>query len=206
VDFFTNGNHVWGNKDGYKHLDDPHFPVIRPANYPSDEVPGDGYRIIEDSVGNKILIVNLIGRVFMRKDFDCPFKKMDEILDEVKKEKLAAIFVDFHAEATSEKYALAHYLDGRISALIGTHTHVPTADCHILENGTALMSDAGMVGAVDSIIGVRKDSIIKSFLNQMPMKHEPETSGQMVLNSVMIEIDDKTKKALNIYHIQKFSD
>lgn len=205
VDFFTNGNHVWGNNDGAKHLDDPNFPVIRPANFPSDDIPGDGYRIIKDSKGNKVLVVCLMGRVFMKKDYDCPFIKMDQILEEVKKEKLAAIFVDFHAEATAEKYALAHYLDGRVSALIGTHTHVPTADSHILEDGTAFMSDAGMVGAVDSVIGVKKDIIIKSFLTQLPVKHEPETSGQMVFSSVMVEIDEKTKKALNIHHIQKFS-
>ncbi len=205
VNFFTNGNHVWGNKDGVNRLGNSNFPVIRPANYPGEETPGEGYRIIKDGNGKKILIANLMGRVFMKKDYDCPFRKMDQILKETSKEKLSGIFLDFHAEATAEKIALAHYLDGRVSAVIGTHTHVPTADCQILEKGTAFMSDAGMVGPTNSVIGVKKEIIIQSFLDQMPVKYQPETTGKMIFSSVMIEVDEKTKKALNIYHIQKFN-
>ena len=205
VDFFTSGNHFMGAKDGVAKLDDPDFPVIRPANYPSEGVPGRGYEIIKDSAKNKVLIVNLMGRVFLKKDFDCPFRVMDKILQETKGENLSAIFVDFHAEATSEKIALGQYLDGRVSAVIGTHTHVATCDSRILGEGTAYMSDVGFVGPLDSIIGVQKDTVINSFLTQLQFKHEPETTGEIVFNAVLVEVDEKTRKALNVEHVRKIS-
>ncbi len=201
IDFFTAGNHTWSNVDGVKQLEEKNSPIIRPANFSASEIPGRGHKIIKCKNGEKILIINLIGRVFMKKNFECPFRKAEEILKETKQEKLSAIFVDFHAEASSEKMALGFYLDGKISALIGTHTHVPTADYRILENGTAYMTDAGMTGPLDSVIGVKKELIIKNFLTQMSVKHEPEVSGKMVLSGVLIDIDSKTKKALNIQHI-----
>jgi len=203
INFFTLGDHTWGNTKGVMKLNDHKVPIIRPANYPDFNTPGRGYAIVEDNSMNRILIINLLGRVFMKNDFDCPFRAVDRILRETAHEYLNGIFVDFHAEATSEKYALAFYLDGRVSAVLGTHTHVATADARILEGGTAAMSDAGMNGSLDSVIGVRKDIIINGFLSQRPAKHDPETSGRMIFNSVLIELDIKTKKALNIQHIQK---
>jgi 2',3'-cyclic-nucleotide 2'-phosphodiesterase len=205
VDFFTSGNHFMGEKEGFAKLDDPDFPVIRPANYPPESVPGRGYAVIEDDAKNKILIVNLMGRVFMKKDFDCPFRVMDKILEETADENLSAIFVDFHAEATSEKAAFGHYLDGRVSAVIGTHTHVATRDLQIFEGGTAYMSDVGFVGPMNSVIGVQKDLIINSFLTQLPRKLEPETTGKMVFDAVLVEVDEKSGKALNVEHVRKIS-
>lgn len=204
INFFTSGNHIWGNKSGVLKLDDPDFPVIRPANYPSENIPGRGYQIIEDEGGNKILVINLLGQVFMKANVDSPFKIVDKILNEINSEELSAILVDFHAETTSEKYALGFYLDGKISALIGTHTHVPTTDARILQNGTAYITDAGMVGSYDSVIGVKKDIIIHKFLTQIPAKHDPEDKGKMIFSAVLVELDEKTKKALDIKHILKF--
>lgn len=206
VDFFTSGNHVWGNLDGVKKLEDPNFPVLRPANFPQgEEVPGRGSAVIQDGQGRKLLVINLMGRVFMKPDLDCPFKAADRILEEHKDEELAGIFVDFHAETTAEKYALSFHLDGRISAIVGTHTHVPTKDARILKGGTAAITDVGFTGPVDSVIGVKKELIVKHFLTAMPVKHEPEDKGEMVLNAVLIELDAESKKALNIVHIQEFS-
>lgn len=206
VNFFTCGDHTWDKREGWMLLDQKDFPMVRPANFPGKETPGKGYKIIENQYMEKILIINLIGRVFMKRDYDCPFRKVDEILKETAHEHLSAIFVDFHAEATSEKYAMAHYLDGRASFLVGTHTHVPTGDERILEHGLAAISDAGMCGSLDSVIGVQKDIIINSFLLQRPVKHEPETRGRMVLNGVLAELDTKKKIALNIKRIQKIID
>lgn len=203
VDFFTTGDHAWDNKSGASKLDDKDFPVIRPANYPLEDIPGRGWQVAEDHAGHKILVINLMGRVFIKKHFDCPFRALDRILRENAHKKLSAIFVDFHAEATSEKYALGFYADGKVTAVIGTHTHVPTADFRILDGGTAFMADAGMTGSLDSVIGVKKDLMVPSFITQLPVKHEPETKGKMVFNGVLIELDGKTKKALNVLHIQE---
>jgi len=199
VDFFTSGNHVWKNKDGVARLDDPKFPVIRPANYPPG-VPGRGYKVVSDGLMKKILVVSLLGRVFMQDDTDCPFRTMDKILEETKHENLSAIIVDFHAEATSEKVAFGHYMDGRVSAVLGTHTHIPTADGRILDGGTAYITDVGMVGPRDSVIGLEKDTIIKQFLTQLPAKHNVAES-ECTFCAVKVEIDPKTKQAKSIEHI-----
>lgn len=204
VNFFTLGDHTWGNHDGILKMDDPKFPVIRPANFPPTNVPGRGYAVVDGPMMTKILVINLMGRVFMKRDFDCPFRALDHILEETRVEHLSAIIVDFHAEATSEKYALGFYADSRVSAVLGTHTHVPTKDLRILDGGTAYISDVGMTGPYDSVIGVKKEIIIRSFLTQMPVKHEPETSGKMVFNAVLLEIDEKTKKTISARHIQEF--
>ncbi len=203
VDFFSSGDHSWGNKKGMEKLDDKNFPVIRPANYPSENVPGRGYAIVKSNSGDKVLFINLIGRVFMKRDYDCPFRTVDRILKETADEKFDAIIVDFHAEASSEKYAMGFYLDGRVSAVLGTHTHVPTADARVLDEGTAVMTDVGMSGSYDSVIGVKKEVILDSFLTQMPFKYEPETAGKMVFNAAIIELDEKSSKALNVQHVQK---
>lgn len=203
VDFFTSGNHIWGNQAGVLKLEDPTFPVIRPANYPSANTPGEGYKIVEDGKGHRILVINLMGEVFMKQHIDSPFKTIDEILEETAKENVDAIIVDFHAETTAEKYAFGFYVDGRVSAVLGTHTHVSTTDARIFENGTAYISDVGMVGSYDSVIGVNKEVIIKKFLTQMPAKHTPETEGTMIFNAVILELDEETKKALDIKHIKK---
>lgn len=204
VDFFTSGNHVWSNPDGVAHLDEKDFPVLRPANFPSKDTPGRGHRIVETK-GKKILIISLIGQVFMKQNVDSPFKVIDQILEENREQDLSAIFVDFHAETTSEKTALAFYLDGRVSAVVGTHTHIQTNDARVLENGTAYITDVGMTGPQDSVIGVKKEIIIKKFLTQMPVKNTPETEGKMIFNAVFIEVDEETKKALNISNVFEYA-
>ncbi len=200
IDYFTSGNHIYKKEAGEEVLNLVNGTVIRPANYPPG-APGAGAKIIELGV-KKILMVNLIGRVFMSEDFDCPFRKFDEIYEKYKKEN-PVIIVDFHAEATSEKVAMGHYLNGRVAALLGTHTHVPTADQQILSKGTAYISDVGMVGAYDSVIGVDKKNVLDMFLTQMPLRHEMVEEGKVQVNSVLIEIDAKEKKAKKIERIDR---
>jgi len=199
VDLVTSGNHVWQNKEAQELLNNKEIPLLRPANYPVS-VPGQGYRVIEIRT-KKVLVINLIGRVFMRDQYDDPFKKADEILDEAE-EKLDAIIVDWHAEATSEKKALGWYLDGRVSAVLGTHTHIPTADECILPGGTGYISDVGMVGPKDSVLGMDKQLVIKRFLTQMPQKFEP-AEGAVEVDAIFLEIDNKskTKKIERLYEI-----
>lgn len=201
VNFFTSGDHIFSKKEVIPLLEQEDTMIIRPANYPPD-VPGLGYKIIEIGT-RKILIINLIGRVFMKNDYDCPFRKIDQILEEVKKEKPNVIFVDFHTEVTSEIRAFGFYVDGRVSAVVGTHTHIPTADAQILSKGTAYLSDVGMVGAKDSVLGVDKENIIKGFLTQMPVEHEIPKAGKAIVNAVFIEVDPKTKEAKKIKRIDK---
>jgi len=201
VDFFTSGNHIWKKKDAYPVLQENKLPLIRPANYPP-EVPGTGYKIIE--VGSKkVLIINLVGRVFMKEDFDCPFRALDEILKETKKQKPNVIIIDFHAEATSEHRAMGFYATGQVSAVLGTHTHIQTADEEISPKGTAYITDVGMVAAKDSILGVDKEDIIKKFLTQLPVEHTMPESGQVTVNAVFLEVDPKTTKATKIKRINQ---
>lgn len=201
VDFFTSGNHVFKKPEANEILSDSTSNLIRPANYIAD-LPGQGYKIIE--VGSRsILIINLLGRVFIPEELSCPFKKLDEILAEVKVDNLAGIIVDFHAEATSEKVAFGWYADGRVSAVLGTHTHVPTSDPKILPAGTAYITDIGMVGAVDSVIGNTKEPIIKSFLNDTNHVMEIPESGQVDVNAVILAIDSNTKKALELFRVDR---
>lgn len=198
IDFFTTGNHTWKHKDDVDRLNDKKFPVIRPANYPEGVgVPGRGFQIVETNMMQKILVINLLGRVFMGNHVDCPFRAFDRILKETAHERLDAVFVDFHAEATSEKTAFAHYVDGRASVVVGTHTHVATRDERILAGGTAFISDVGMCGPIDSVIGVRKDLIINHFITQLPYKIDI-AEGDAQINGVFIETDDQTKKAKSI--------
>lgn len=204
VDFFTSGNHVWNDKGIIPFLDSKNLPLIRPANYPPN-VPGRGYEIVETDMMQKVLIINLSGRVFMKWGLDCPFRKADEILEETRNENFDAIFVDFHAEATSEKEAFGHYLDGKVSAVVGSHTHVPTRDERILAEGTAYQTDVGLTGPVDSVIGAEKTAVINHFLTQMPLKIDV-AKGPTVFNGLLIEIDPKTKRATKVDHIQQYLD
>jgi metallophosphoesterase (TIGR00282 family) len=193
VDVLTSGNHIFAQKEIIPYLDSD-MPVLRPLNYP-DGVPGRGYL-----VSGKALIVNLMGRVFMN-NLDCPFRAMDRLLDELGK-KYKVIIVDFHAEATSEKVAMGRYLDGRVSAVLGTHTHVGTIDTQILPGGTAYVTDIGMTGPTDSVIGDDADAVIRRFLTQMP-HHLSVGRGKPVLNAVLVEVDEASGKAISIKRIQK---
>lgn len=192
VDVITTGNHVWAKKEIIPHLDGE-LPILRPLNYPPG-APGRGSLKVKD-----VLIVNVIGRVFLG-EFDCPFRAMDRLLSETGKDS-KIIIVDFHAEATSEKVAMGRYLDGRVSAVLGTHTHVATADARILHQGTAYVTDVGMVGPVDSVIGVDAESAIRSFLTGMPHRFFI-SEGSASLDAVLVEVDDSTGKATSIKRIQ----
>lgn len=201
VDLFTSGNHIWDKKEAVEILAQEGTRVLRPANYPPS-VSGSGYKII--NVGTKkILVINLIGRVFFTEDYDCPFRKFDEIHQTLKKQwdNLAAVIVDIHAEATSEKVGIGWYLDGQVSAVLGTHTHIGTVDAKILPHGTGYISDIGMVGAADSILGVDKENVIKSFLDSINYAFVIPEEGRAVINAVYLEIDAKTKKTVKIERV-----
>jgi 2',3'-cyclic-nucleotide 2'-phosphodiesterase len=193
VDVLTSGNHVWDKKEALPYLErEPR--LLRPANYPPLN-PGKGSYVLESSRGFKAAILNLQGRVFME-PLDCPFRVADQ---EVAKLRAVTpvIVVDFHAEATSEKQALGWYLDGKVSAVIGTHTHVPTADERILPRGTAFITDVGMVGGYGSVIGIRPEQAVARFLTARPQRFEPEKEGS-ILSAVYIEFDAATGRALSV--------
>jgi metallophosphoesterase (TIGR00282 family) len=208
IDVMTTGNHVWDKRDGLVCLDQEPA-LLRPANYPA-ETPGRGFGVFKTAAGIPVVVVNLEGRVFMgnldcpfRKaegNLDCPFRNADAILEELDSDQ-KIVFVDFHAEATSEKGALAAYLDGRVSAVVGTHTHVQTADERVLPEGTAFITDAGMTGARDSVIGIRKELSIQRFLTQMPVRYEIAKKDP-VLCGVVVSIDESTGKATGIERVQ----
>lgn len=189
IDFFTTGNHVWRQKDFAKHIDRPDLPIIRPANF-LGETPGVGYQVVETSFG-KLLVVNLLGQHDIKANLTNPFTKMDEILEIEKDFKFS--FVDFHAEMSSEKVALGRYLDGRVSAVVGTHTHVPTADARVLRGGTAVVTDVGFVGPLESVLGVKDELIFNTFISSMPQKFELANDGPVQFNAVVIDIDTDGK-------------
>jgi metallophosphoesterase (TIGR00282 family) len=193
VDVLTSGNHIWDKRDAIEYLDqEPR--LLRPANYPSPN-PGKGIYAFETKEGFQVAVLNLQGRVFME-PIDCPFRAADREL-RLLEDRNSITLVDFHAEATSEKQAIGWYLDGRVSAVIGTHTHVPTADEKILPGGTAFITDVGMVGGYESVIGLNKDQAIKRFLTSRPQRFEPGKLGLM-FSSVFIEVDTQTGKAVSI--------
>ncbi len=193
VDILTSGNHIWDKREAVEYLDqEPR--LLRPANYPSPN-PGKGSYIFETKEGFKVAVLNLQGRVFME-PIDCPFRAADREL-KLLQEKNTITLVDFHAEATSEKQAMGWYLDGRVSAVIGTHTHVPTADEKILPQGTAFITDVGMVGGYESVIGLKKEQAIQRFLTSRPQRFEPGKLG-LVFSSVFVEVDTHTGKAISI--------
>jgi metallophosphoesterase (TIGR00282 family) len=193
VDVLTSGNHIWDKREALEYLEkEPR--LLRPANYPPQN-PGSGTYIFEDKSRRKIAVLNLQGRVFME-PIDCPFRVADKEIEALKSHT-PVIVVDFHAEATSEKQAMGWYLNGKVSAVIGTHTHAPTADERILPQGTAFITDVGMVGGYNSVIGIRKDQALKRFLTARPQRFEPGKDGNF-FSAVFVEIDSNTGKALSI--------
>lgn len=198
VDVVTSGNHIWDHREIYTYLHD-HKDLLRPANFPAG-APGVGVTVFSCK-NERIAVVNLQGRVFMREHVDCPFVAAETILSYLK-HQTKMILVDFHAEATSEKMGLGYFLDGQVSAVVGTHTHTQTADERILPNGTAYISDLGMVGALESMLGMKKEPIINKFITQLPTKFEVETEGPGLLSGVCIELDSQTGKALSIERIK----
>ena len=197
LDVLTSGNHIWDKKEIFDYISlEPR--LLRPANYPPG-VPGKGSYLAATPGGIKIGIINLSGRVFMN-PLDCPFRRAEEEIKHLRA-KTRVIIIDFHAEATSEKLAFAHYLDGSVSAIIGTHTHVPTADETILPKGTAYITDVGMTGAHDSIIGVKKECATSRFLTQINVRLEPARKDPR-LNAVILEIDPEYGRAKRIQRVQ----
>lgn len=193
VDMITGGNHTWDKKEFYSFLRQSKN-VIRPCNYPKG-VPGLGYSILQSKNGKKVAVLSLQGRVFMPIT-DCPFQVAEEVLQEIEKET-NLIVVDFHAEASSEKIALGWFLDGRVSAVYGTHTHIQTADEKILPKGTAYITDVGMTGSENGVIGIETEAIIQKFLLGLPQRFEI-AEGNEVLHGIVLEIEEETGKARKI--------
>ena len=200
VDCITTGNHVWDQREIIPYIAKD-SKLLRPINFPPN-TPGNGFYKHTLSDGRTITIVNAMARLFMD-PLDDPFRAIKDFLD---KEKLGqttdAIFVDFHGETTSEKMSFAHYIDGKVTAVIGTHTHIPTADAHVLAKGTAYQTDAGMTGDYDSVIGVEKDSAMQRFIKKMPGDHFKPASGEATLCGCLIVSNDKTGKAQSIKAIR----
>lgn len=201
IDFFTSGNHIWRKEEVNEILKSPDAPLIRPANYPAN-MAGTGHKIL--MLGkNSLLVINLNGRVFIDGEFASPFQTIDDILSQYAGKKVDGILVDFHAEATSEKVAFGHHVDGRVAAVLGTHTHVPTADETILPHGTAYITDVGMAGLKDSVIGVDKDIIIEKFVTEKGRAHDIADHGRCVVNAVIVAINTKTRQAEHIARIAR---
>jgi metallophosphoesterase (TIGR00282 family) len=201
VDVITSGNHIWDKREIYDHLDREER-LLRPANYPPG-LPGRGAGLFETSSGIKVGVINLEGRVFMN-NLDCPFRTADQLVHELRRHT-SIILVDFHGEATSEKMAMGYYLDGQVSAVLGTHTHVQTADERILPGGTAYITDAGMTGSRDAVIGIRKELAIEKFLTQLPVRFEVAKKDSW-LCGVLVEVDEETGLGLNVQRIQEAVD
>ena len=197
IDVLTMGNHTWNNKDIFNFIDDEKN-LIRPLNY-MPGVPGRGWTIIEND-GYKLAVVNLIGQIYMQ-EANSPVMVFDKAFSKIK-EKVDFIIIDFHAEATGEKLAFANYVDGNVSIVAGTHTHVQTADEKILDNGTGYITDLGLTGAVDSILGMKKEAVIKKLTTQMPERFSVGT-GQTQIEGAIFEVDEKTKNTININRISR---
>ena len=194
VEIITSGNHIWRYNEIYPYLDSE-APVLRPLNYP-EGAPGRGFLC-----HNGVAVINLMGRTFMPGALDCPFRGADDALANIG--DCDIVIVDMHAEATSEKAAMAWYLDGRVSAVIGSHTHIPTADARVLPKGTAFVTDVGMVGSRDSILGVVRQPVIDAFLNQLPTRFTTDEHGPVVFNSVLIQVDEASGRATGIQRIDR---
>lgn len=197
-DLLTTGNHVWDKKDILGYIRD-HPRLLRPANYP-DGAPGSGRAVITTAAGEKVGVLHLMGRVYMPGSMDCPFRVGEREIEKLRTET-PVILVDMHGEATSEKSAIGWYFDGKVSAVLGTHTHVQTADEQILPHGTAFLTDVGMTGPRNSIIGVKKDEAIAKFLTQMPVKFETAT-GPATISGAVVEVDAATGRATAIHRIR----
>lgn len=206
VDFCTGGNWSLHKSEIISQLSDPNVPIIRPANYP-EGTPGLGYKYADTKSG-KVLVVSLLGQIVGRdadKPVDNPLKIIDEILNKEKSNKKAATIVNFHGDYSSEKKVIGYYLDGRVSAVIGDHWHIPTADAMILPQSTAHITDVGMCGSLDSSLGVKLDSIIGRWKSNQPSRNILETEGRRQFNAVLIDVDETTGQASSIDQIQKIT-
>jgi metallophosphoesterase (TIGR00282 family) len=197
IHVLTSGNHIWQKREIYDYLESSDR-LLRPANF-SPDVPGRGWSIYETPKGS-VAVVNLIGRVFMG-PADCPFRAADEILAKIG-DRARVVFVDMHAEATSEKVGMGRYLDGRVSAVVGSHTHVQTADEMVLPGGTAFITDTGMCGPLDSVIGMRTEQVLRRFVDQMPSRFEVGR-GAPLLQAVLVDVDEASGKARSIRRIRE---
>ncbi|MDD5110033.1 MAG: TIGR00282 family metallophosphoesterase [Patescibacteria group bacterium] len=201
VDVVTLGDHAFDRREAEALVVTEAARLLRPANYPPS-APGSGAQLI--AVGSRqILLVSLVGRVFMKMHYDCPFRTFDAIWERYRKHKLSGVIVDFHAEATSEKQAFAWHVDGRASVVLGTHTHVPTADLRRLPGGTGLVCDVGMVGARDSVIGVKPEGSLQSFLRQTPALFEPVEDGPCLVNGVVVTLDPHSGRLEKITRLDR---
>lgn len=201
IDFLTMGNHTWDKKEIFEFID--YEPcLIRPANYPPG-TPGKGSSVVRLKRDLKIGIINLSGRTFLS-PLDCPFRIGEELAKSIARET-PVIIVDFHAEATSEKIAFGWFMDGKVSAVIGTHTHVQTADERILPGGTGFITDVGMTGPRDSVLGVKTDLVLEKFMTQLPVRFEI-ASGPAQINAVILDIDESTGRTLRIERVQEFNE
>ncbi len=198
IEIITSGNHIWKQKDIIPFLETCDH-ILRPANYPGD-APGKGMTIVDTRGGPPLCVINLEGRTFMR-SLECPFKTAETLLGSIH-EKTKLIVVDFHAESTSEKVALGWFLDGRVSAVLGTHTHIQTADEKILPGGTAYITDVGMTGPMDSVIGVDKEIIIKKYLTQRPVSFKVAKKN-LYMQGVVVDIDEATGKCISIQRVNE---
>lgn len=198
ADVITTGNHIWAKNDIYPYLA-THTDLLRPANFPQDN-PGVGVTTFNCN-GQLIAVINVQGRVFMREHLACPFRTVESILTYLRS-KTPIIFIDIHAEATAEKIGLAYFVDGKVSGVVGTHTHVQTADERILPGGTAFITDLGMAGALHSMLGMKKEAIIQNFITQMPTRFVVETEPPFVMTGAWIEVDRQTGRAVDIQRIR----
>jgi hypothetical protein len=189
VDVITLGNHTFRRKEFYSYLDENEY-IIRPANFPEGTTPGKGYCVF-DMGRISVAVINLMGNSYMGSSLDCPFRKMDDILKNEAVQSCNVKIVDFHAEATGEKRAMGFYLDGKVSAVFGTHTHVQTADNEILPKGTGYITDVGMTGAIDSVLGVKPEIIISSLRNKLPERFDYE-NGPCKMDCIIFDVNEKT--------------
>lgn len=197
ADIITTGNHTWDQREMISYIEKENR-ILRSANYPSP-VPGRGHQIVTTDNGKKVLVIDVMAQLFMPQNLNDPFSTVDEILKTYKLGiSVHAVIIDFHGEATSEKQAMAHFVDGRASLVVGTHTHVPTADAQILNNGTAVQTDAGMTGDYNSIIGFEADMPLQRFIKKMRGERLSPANGDATLCGVFVETDDQTGKAKNI--------
>ncbi|MGI8872540.1 MAG: TIGR00282 family metallophosphoesterase [Candidatus Limnocylindria bacterium] len=199
IDVITSGNHIWDKREIYEYLETDR-PVLRPLNYP-DQAPGRGWLVLRLADGGEVAVINAMGRVYMNQ-LASPFEALDALLDEAAEPLPPVRIVDFHCELTSEKNAMGWHLDGRVSAVVGTHTHVPTADARLLPRGTAYISDVGMTGPRDSIIGMSVETVLPRFLTHMPTRFAV-ASGTVSFNAVVVEADRRTGRALRIDQVQR---
>jgi len=201
ADVLTGGDHIWDQREANIFLNQDRR-LLRPHNFPKS-APGSGFREFLGAGDKKYLVIHLMGQVFMKYNVNCPFECAEEILKNYRLgQNIDAIFVDFHAEATSEKMAMAKFLDGKISAIIGSHTHIPTNDCHIMRFGSAYQSDAGMCGDYDSVIGMDKNTPIQTFLHKRKMDKMEPAKGEVTICGAVIEVENKTGLASKIFPIK----